>query len=208
MYFLSFILSAMIFAGILFWFESAPYGIEVYKRIKKIILLTGIPLSCLFVAMVFNSNNQMSIEEKIISIIAFVLPPILICAYLNSEIMGGNVELEAALEAERKAELERMKAARVARARVSVGELLENEKQQRFDNEVKSQSAKWQYGTKSDTLVCPHCQTKGFVRKKSVTRVQKTRVNSFAARAIGLGTNTETEVTQLHCDNCDVTWDV
>ena len=64
------------------------------------------------------------------------------------------------------------------------------------------------YGKINSQLICPHCQTKGFVRKQSRTRVTKTRVNSIPARAIGLGTNTENKVTAMRCDNCETQWDV
>lgn len=64
------------------------------------------------------------------------------------------------------------------------------------------------YGKKVPALVCPHCQSKGSVRRKQVTRVAKIRVNSVAARAVGLGTNTETTVMQLRCDECEMKWDV
>lgn len=64
------------------------------------------------------------------------------------------------------------------------------------------------YGSINKALFCPHCQTKGFVRKQSKTRVTKTRVNSIPARVIGLGTNTENQVTAMRCDNCETEWDV
>lgn len=64
------------------------------------------------------------------------------------------------------------------------------------------------YGKLNKQLVCPHCQTKGFVRKQIKTRVTKTRVNSIAARAVGLGTNTENKVTAMRCDKCETEWDV
>ena len=64
------------------------------------------------------------------------------------------------------------------------------------------------YGRLNKQLVCPHCQKKGFVRKQSKTRVTKTRVNSVAGRAVGLGTNTENQVTAMRCDKCETEWDV
>jgi Flp pilus assembly protein TadB len=64
------------------------------------------------------------------------------------------------------------------------------------------------YGEKVSALICPHCQSKGSVRRTEATRVTKTRVNSVAARAVGLGTNTEKKVQQLRCDACEMTWDV
>lgn len=79
----------------------------------------------------------------------------------------------------------------------------EAEKQKSY----KAQNKIRQYGTKNIALLCPHCQTKGFVRMTQAVRVTKNRVNSVAGKAIGLGTNSESQVTQLHCDNCDMTWD-
>jgi hypothetical protein len=64
------------------------------------------------------------------------------------------------------------------------------------------------YGEKVPALICPHCQSKGSVRRTDATRVTKTRVNSVAARAVGLGTNSEKEVKQLRCDACEMKWDV
>jgi excinuclease UvrABC ATPase subunit len=64
------------------------------------------------------------------------------------------------------------------------------------------------YGWHVPALICPHCQSKGLVRRKDVTRVTKTRVKSLAARAVGLGTNTENQVQQLRCDRCASTWDI
>jgi len=77
-------------------------------------------------------------------------------------------------------------------------------------NEKKAKAAENEkyHGRLNKQLVCPHCQTKGFVRKQSKTRVTKTRVNSVAARAVGLGTNTENKVTAMRCDNCETEWDV
>lgn len=63
------------------------------------------------------------------------------------------------------------------------------------------------YGGINSALLCPHCQTKGYVRMTQATRITKNRVNSVAGKAIGLGTNSESQVTQLHCDKCSMTWD-
>jgi len=81
--------------------------------------------------------------------------------------------------------------------------------QDRVETETKQQSAlNFRYGKKVAALVCPHCQSKGTVRRTAATRVTKSRVNSVAARAIGLGTNSEKSVRQLFCESCEMTWDV
>lgn len=63
------------------------------------------------------------------------------------------------------------------------------------------------FGGINSALLCPHCQNRGSVRMIQAVRVTKNRVNSVAGKAIGLGTNSESQVTQLHCDNCGMTWD-
>jgi hypothetical protein len=84
-------------------------------------------------------------------------------------------------------------------------ELAEREASAKRYKEIQSQVS---YGGIVPALVCPHCQTKGKVRRTERTRVDKTRVNSVAGRAIGLGTNTERKVVQMRCDNCGTQWDV
>lgn len=64
------------------------------------------------------------------------------------------------------------------------------------------------YGEKVAALICPHCQTKGNVRRKKVQRTEKTRVNSLLGAAAGIGTNTTREVTQMYCENCQTKWDI
>lgn len=79
----------------------------------------------------------------------------------------------------------------------------QEEKMAKFYAETKLQ----EQGGINSVLFCPHCQTKGFVRMTEKVRVTKNRVNSVAGKAIGLGTNSERQVTQLHCDKCSMTWD-
>lgn len=57
-------------------------------------------------------------------------------------------------------------------------------------------------------VICAHCHTSGQVRMKNVTRVTKSRVNSIPGKVIGLGTNSESNVKEMHCENCNMTWDV
>lgn len=73
---------------------------------------------------------------------------------------------------------------------------------------IKDQKNESYFGKINKQLVCPHCNKKGLVRKSSKIRTTKTRVNSVAGRAIGLGTNTDSAVTAFRCDNCETQWDV
>lgn len=58
------------------------------------------------------------------------------------------------------------------------------------------------YGAINANLICPHCQTKGKVRSKSVEEITKTKV----VPVIGNNIKSRRRVTQIHCDNCDITW--
>jgi hypothetical protein len=60
------------------------------------------------------------------------------------------------------------------------------------------------YGLPNANLVCPHCQTKGSVRSKSAEEVTSTKVIPI----IGNNIKARKMVTQMHCDNCDTTWNV
>lgn len=57
-----------------------------------------------------------------------------------------------------------------------------------------------------EKIVCPHCQTAGSVYMRENKEFIKTRVNSLAARVIGLGTNTERNVIEFICTNCEMDW--
>lgn len=59
-----------------------------------------------------------------------------------------------------------------------------------------------------EKVVCTYCRTAGGVYMKAGKDILKTRVNSIAARAIGLGTNTEKNVIEFLCTNCDMEWKV
>jgi hypothetical protein len=64
------------------------------------------------------------------------------------------------------------------------------------------------YGPINGNLICPHCQTKGKVHMKRVSRV------TTSTGKVGgiLKTNTKstltTVVTQHNCDQCNSTWDI
>lgn len=65
-------------------------------------------------------------------------------------------------------------------------------------------------GALSPQIICPHCQVKGQVYKKlGVDRRENTTDTTNLTAAILSGTKTTVrKVTQLHCVNCDTTWDI
>ena len=82
-----------------------------------------------------------------------------------------------------------------------------------YDGSITSEErsfAKKTIGTKNSRLICPHCQEKGGVYKKlDVTRREETRDSTNVTAAILKGVQTTTKkVTQLHCVNCDTSWDI
>lgn len=65
------------------------------------------------------------------------------------------------------------------------------------------------YGTYATQIICPHCQTKGKVRKNTKERTEESREKGIIGATIGRKTITKKgQYTQLHCDICDVTWEV
>ena len=64
------------------------------------------------------------------------------------------------------------------------------------------------YGSFAPQIICPHCQTKGKVRKKMEQRVEESREKGIIGATIGRKTITKKgSYTQLHCDKCKVTWE-
>lgn len=77
----------------------------------------------------------------------------------------------------------------------------------------KNALASSQYGPINSAMMCPHCQTKGEVRTKSIT--QKKGVSGGKAAAavltggvsiLAVGLSRKEASTQAHCDNCGNTW--
>jgi ABC-type transport system involved in cytochrome bd biosynthesis fused ATPase/permease subunit len=60
------------------------------------------------------------------------------------------------------------------------------------------------YGQPNSNLVCQHCHTKGSVRSKSAEEITTTKLMPI----IGNNIKARKKVTQMHCDNCDTTWNV
>jgi hypothetical protein len=70
-----------------------------------------------------------------------------------------------------------------------------------------------QYGPLNLELFCPHCQSKGHVRAKTV--VQKGGISGGKATAavitlgisvLATGLSRKQSFTQAHCENCNSTW--
>jgi hypothetical protein len=71
------------------------------------------------------------------------------------------------------------------------------------------------FGAVNPVLVCPHCQTKGFVRRKLIRK--DVGISSKKATAAALtggvsllatGLSRKEWVTQSHCDHCGSTWNL
>ncbi len=80
------------------------------------------------------------------------------------------------------------------------------------ESKEKEEELKW--GKVSPMYICPHCQTKGFVRTISVKRkkgVSGAKVTgAFFTAGISIlatGLSRKEGLTQAHCGNCDSTWD-
>jgi len=80
------------------------------------------------------------------------------------------------------------------------------------ESKEKEEELKW--GKIRPMIVCPQCQTKGFVRTKSVKRkkgVSGAKVTGALFTAgfsiLATGLSRKEGLTQAHCDNCDSTWD-
>lgn len=106
------------------------------------------------------------------------------------------------------ARLERAEQVRVAQQ--VRAEAKQAAQQARVEQELLARPARLvaQYGNKNSQMICPHCQTKGEVRALHVKRqtVAISTTNTILTRK-----STQTSVhaaTQLHCDNCNMTWDV
>ena len=80
--------------------------------------------------------------------------------------------------------------------------------------EISRQNLITLWGNLNDAYICPHCQTKGFVHTKPVTR-KKGISGAKATGAVltgGLsilatGLSRKEGSTQAHCTNCNSTWD-
>jgi hypothetical protein len=90
-----------------------------------------------------------------------------------------------------------------------------DKKRKKEENEKKLAdfSATYKYGELNSQMVCPHCQTKGMIRIKSVSN--KKGISGGKATAalltgglsiLGTGLSRKEKGTQAHCENCNNTW--
>lgn len=64
------------------------------------------------------------------------------------------------------------------------------------------------YGATKEKVICPHCKEQGNVRGKIIDKTTISVEDSLVGKMIGQRRKTITKVTQLHCDNCGITWEV
>jgi uncharacterized membrane-anchored protein len=78
---------------------------------------------------------------------------------------------------------------------------------------TEEQRASLLWGPINSIMICPHCQTKGSVRTKQITR--KAGVSGGKATAailtgglsiLGVGLSRKEQRTEAHCGHCDATW--
>jgi hypothetical protein len=81
------------------------------------------------------------------------------------------------------------------------------------EEQREEQQASLLWGSINSAMICPHCQTKGSVRTKQITR--KAGVSGGKATAailtgglsiLGVGLSRKEQRTEAHCGHCDATW--
>ena len=89
---------------------------------------------------------------------------------------------------------------------------IDEQKKQRDEIEAKKILEKW--GPISPAYICPHCQTKGFVRtipikrKKGISGAKATgALLTMGVSVLATGLSRKETMTQAHCENCNSTWD-
>jgi hypothetical protein len=70
------------------------------------------------------------------------------------------------------------------------------------------------YGPVSPAMICPHCQTRGYVstipqkRKKGISGAKATgALLTMGVSMLATGLSRKETMTQAHCGNCNATWD-
>lgn len=81
-------------------------------------------------------------------------------------------------------------------------------REQRIRARLSAESAaEAKHGTLFPKVICPHCQTVGSIRKATRTRVTTTQTDSsLIGKIISPKARSESAVSELHCGNCDMTW--
>ena len=64
-----------------------------------------------------------------------------------------------------------------------------------------------QHGLVAGKIICPHCGTKGKVRRKVGKQIEETRQSGLVGGLIGQKTLTSKgDITRFYCDNCQTKW--
>jgi hypothetical protein len=167
------------------------------RTLRTVFLCISIPVSSLFLFILFNMSQQDVRFPLFIHSIA-VLGPVLLFLYLFNRLIDED-KMFLDRDIIRKAEFESLSP--LDKKKIRDEQEIERKK-------TAEKQAIWSYGAIVPALVCPHCQTKGQVRRTEKTRIDKTRVNSVVGNAVGLGTNTRRDVLQMYCGSCGTKWDV
>lgn len=175
-------------------FTLSPGTVSIMKLAQRIFYIFAVIVNSIILVYTVDGINNSETSQIIGGGIAATTAWFFF--YRNFVNSAHEREKSEALERER---VEAMSPAELKRHKAELA-AIEKREQEKYNENY--------YGKINSQLICPHCQTKGFVRKQSRTRVTKTRVNSIPARAIGLGTNTENQVTAMRCDKCGTQWDV
>ena len=64
------------------------------------------------------------------------------------------------------------------------------------------------FGSINEHLICPHCQTKGLVHARRVSRVVTSTGKVGGILKTDTKSTTVSQVTQHHCEQCGTTWDI
>ena len=88
------------------------------------------------------------------------------------------------------------------------------EEYQKLRNDLKAKNYLQSWGNINPALICPHCQTKGFVRtvpvkrKKGISGAKATgALLTLGVSMLATGLSRKETVTQAYCENCRSTWD-
>jgi len=78
-----------------------------------------------------------------------------------------------------------------------------------YEEQKEERKADRAFGEKKEKIVCPHCQTKGFVRVRrgeKRTSIQTTGLGPLNSVLLPKG-ESKTEANFLRCDNCEMEWE-
>jgi len=190
--------ASILIAGMAFLIETGDTRFQMTYGIGLYLLLPGLFIMSFFVV------------ERHLSVIpgAFIAPILLVTVCWRR--LKENERARQTLKDEAAA------AAAAADAKLSPAQLKKVVAQRAADAAARDQQRKLEHaeltaqvkhGTLFPKVICPHCQTAGSVRKATRTRVTTTQSDSsFVGKIVSPKARSETAVSELHCGNCDMTW--